>query len=383
MAETTAQPDADLGRPQFSHHGVVEPIIIVAIMVSSCYINRRRGYRIWPPTEQNRGLLDQKKLEPSEKLFMSTDSSTSTNRAPKKRNCCGIDIYTPNTSRYSNYFHSRFIQKFPFLVEMFYWAINLLFYVLVKPITEKMFSTEGVWKTAEKHGVAMLSIEHKGPFRFIFPQEVDVQMWFRTGHQELLTILNRAYSLIHIPVTVSFLAWYYYASPTHEEFASARRMMTLANLFAFGFFTFFPCMPPRLLPEQYGFFDTVRRENAESIWATGKFFDRLAAFPSLHFAYATCIGGVLAYHSGVFRRRRGPRGKRVFFATLSVVYPCFVLAIIVSTANHYWLDALASMGVVAVAWACNRSLLVLLPLEDIFLWLVKLEKPVPTTGNRG
>jgi hypothetical protein len=165
-------------------------------------------------------------------------------------------------------------------------------------------------------------------------------------------------------------------------------MMTLTNLLSFVVFTTFPCMPPRLLPKEFGFFDTVRREDAESIWASGKFFNQLAAFPSLHFGYSFCIGTVLLDHSGIFRSRLVPREKRmpklrqILFAVLSVVYPCFVLTIIVSTANHYWLDALASTGVVAMAWLCNRVLLLLLPLEDLFLWCVRLKKPIPTTGNR-
>lgn len=187
---------------------------------------------------------------------------------------------------------------------------------------------------------------------------------------------------------ISFLAWYYYAAPTHAQFAAARRMMTLTNLMSFVVFTTYPCMPPRLLPEEFGFFDTVRREDAESIYATNKFFNQLAAFPSLHFGYSFCIGTVLMYHSGLFRRRLAPREKRVpkfqqiFFAILSVVYPLFVLTIIVATANHYYLDALAATGVVLFAWACNRCLLWLLPLEDLFLYCVKLEKPIPTTGSR-
>jgi hypothetical protein len=86
---------------------------------------------------------------------------------------------------------------------MFYWAINLVFYVGVKSASELIFATEGIWKSAEAHAITILDIEHKGPFRFLFPvREVDVQMWFRSGHQDMLTVLNRAYSLIHIPVTV-------------------------------------------------------------------------------------------------------------------------------------------------------------------------------------
>ncbi|KAH6962551.1 PAP2 superfamily-domain-containing protein [Ilyonectria sp. MPI-CAGE-AT-0026] len=402
MAEPAQPAQPGLGQAQFTHHASVEPVIIVGIMIFSCYVNRLRGYPLAPQPDQDQGLLGHTKLEPRDEDSLDDGfdddhdrpspllgSAANTARPSKKRSCCGTVVTTPDTSRFANYWHSRFIQKFPFLVEMFYWVVNLLFYVGIKQVSELIFATDGVWKTAENHGIAVLWFEHESPFRFFFPlREVDVQMWFRTDHQTLLTILNRAYSLIHIPVTVSFLAWYYYAAPTSDQFAAARRMMSLTNLLSFVTFTTYPCMPPRLLPEKYGFFDTVRREDAESIYATNKFFNQLAAFPSLHFGYSFCIGTVLLYHSGIFRRRLAPREKRmsklrqIFFAVLSFVYPMFVLTIIVSTANHYWLDAVAAMGVVGMAWLCNGFLLNLLPLEDLFLWSVKLDKPIPTTGNR-
>lgn len=142
-------------------------------------------------------------------------------------------------------------------------------------------------------------------------------------------------------------------------------------------------------PAEFGFFDTVRHDDAESVWASGKFFNQLAAFPSLHFGYSFCVGVTLVYHSGFLRHRLAPREKRMskvwqaIFVFVGVVYPAFVLTIIVATANHYWFDALAATFVVAFAWLCNRVFLVLLPVEDIFLWCTKLEKPIPTTGHRG
>lgn len=183
-------------------------------MVASCYINRRRGFTIIPSSKpDDQGLLGQKleTLDEEDPLSEDYDDLTSsgtisTKTGPKKRNCCGAIVHTPDTSRYANYWHSRFIQKFPFLVEIFYWAVNLLFYVSVKAASELIFATDGVWKTAESHGIAVLNLEHDSIFSFLFPvKEVDVQMWFRTDHQVLLTILNRAYSLIHIPVTVRYV----------------------------------------------------------------------------------------------------------------------------------------------------------------------------------
>ena len=80
-----------------------------------------------------------------------------------------------------------------------------------------------------------------------------------------------------------FIAWYYYVAPTHDIFATARRTLTLTNLFAFITFTFYPTMPPRLLPEEYGFLDTVRHDNAQSIFMRGDAVNSLAAMPSMHF----------------------------------------------------------------------------------------------------
>ncbi|EPE06627.1 integral membrane protein [Ophiostoma piceae UAMH 11346] len=376
MASITApvppSSNQDLGQPQFASHKWVEPIP--------------------QPESQSLGLLDQDKLEPFDEHELSDSSSDDLTKAskypPKKRQCCGVVFKTPNSSRFANHRHSRFIQKFPFLLEMFYWAFNYTIYVSAKGLGELIFSTDGMWELAEKHGIAVLTFEHESPFSFLFPpREVAFQQFFLNGRQAMLSFLNRNYSWVHIPATISFLTWYYYAAPTHAHFAAVRRMMTLTNILSFAIFTAWPCMPPRLLPKEYGFFDTVRQDSAQSVWATGKFFNQLAAFPSLHFGYAFCVGVTMLYHSGIFRRRLGRREKRlsrfwqVFYLVAGVAYPGFVLTIIVATANHYWLDALAAAFVVGFSWLCNRVFLVLLPLEDLFLFCLRLEKPEPTTGR--
>jgi hypothetical protein len=192
--------------------------MIVGIMVLACYVNRRRDYSIIPRTKGDQGLLGNAELDSLDAEDLSDDSYDARDGSdafapgnllaqpthpPKKRSCCGAVVHTPNSSRYANYWHSRFIQKFPFLVEMFYWAVNLLFYVGVKAGSELIFATDGVWQTAQNHGIAVLNLEHNSIFSFLFPvEEISVQSFFREGHQGMLTVLNRAYSLIHIPVTV-------------------------------------------------------------------------------------------------------------------------------------------------------------------------------------
>lgn len=201
--------------------------------------------------------------------------------------------------------------------------------------------------------------------------------------------------------------------------------MTLCNLFAFTVFIFYPCMPPRLLPQEYGFIDTVNGEDATSVWMSGNFVNRLAAMPSMHFGYAFCIGCVFIYESAALSgakqmyRRFGktrnpsetwlpvpgadeenlsatsselleqpsseptserPTGQRIAFFVLGVWYPSWVLLTIVATANHYFMDAMVASLVVLMSFVCNRFLMNFLPLEDLLLWAWRLEKPVPTTG---
>lgn len=121
----------------------------------------------------------------------------------KQRNCCGLTMVSPNSSRFSLYLQSRILQKFPFLVEVFYWIITYLFYRLTKVVSQEIFSKIGIWDVAQDHGLAVLEFEQFGWLSILFPvTEHDFQQRFMHGHQTALTVLNRAYALIHIPGTV-------------------------------------------------------------------------------------------------------------------------------------------------------------------------------------
>jgi hypothetical protein len=121
---------------------------------------------------------------------------------------------------------------------------------------------------------------------------------------------------------------------------------------------------------------------------SGKFVNQLAAMPSMHFGYSFCIGMTVIYHSGVFRRtlERGEARKnafwKIFYVLIGIGYPTFILVTIVATANHYFMDALVATGFVFLAYACNKVFYVFVPLEDLFLYAIRAEKPVPSTGER-
>jgi hypothetical protein len=193
--------------------------MVASILIGSMFITRRRGFRIFRRRDAEYGLLDEdpESARSSDDLLsrdymiandaddLSTDSMTTMKHAPKMRRCCGATIYTPNSSRFAEGFHSRIMHKFPFLMEMFYWVITYGFYRCTKLLAEAVFSKTRIWDVAMDHGLAILEFEQFSWLYFLWPiRELEVQQWFMHGHQTFLTVLNRSYALIHIPGTVGY-----------------------------------------------------------------------------------------------------------------------------------------------------------------------------------
>ncbi|KAJ5973259.1 hypothetical protein N7481_010469 [Penicillium waksmanii] len=377
MSESTPE----LGKPQFASHSWLEPLVVVTIMVGSLVLNRRKNYSIFG--RGNKSQSDYLNPTPNN----GRDSSPPCPQRPET--FCGIPIHTPDSSRWAEHIHSRILWKYPFLIEMFYWAVNYLFYSVTKAMSQWLLPAQiEVVQVAQQHGEDVLWFEHESFFSWMFPlQESAYQRFFLDHAPAMMTFFNRIYSLVHIPGTVLFLGWFYHEAPDANTFAIARRTMTLGNFLAFATFCVYPCMPPRLLPESYGFFDTVRQDHAESVWVNSKSVNQFAAMPSLHFTYAFCISSTFLYHSGILHRLRGKRVRRspvsqIIYSVLAVLYAVLVLSVIVATANHYWLDAVLAMVSVTACFFGNRILLLLLPVEYWICWILRIAKPIPNIGKQ-
>jgi hypothetical protein len=272
---------------------------------------------------------------------------------------------------------------------------------------------EGTVTVARHHALQIIHLEQ----RLHLFHELPVQAWF-LRHPSLMHWTNRIYSFIHIPGTILFLVWLFFYTTTRNRielpihsrdvgeagpklYAARRRTMAMCNLIAFIVFTLWPCMPPRLLSDpdvpgsvgkearSYGFVDTVHgAEGESSVWTQNRFCNQYAAMPSLHFGYALLIGITVmtiplrpqhrrsrTIHISGSVRLRLPSPRRLVCLVLGVAYPVVILVAIVATANHFVLDAVAGATVCGVAWTGNRVLLNLLPLEDYFLWCVRIHKP--------
>lgn len=91
------------------------------------------------------------------------------------------------------------MQKFPFLLEMFYWILTYAIYRLTHVFAQAHFS-ESIWDVAQENGLRVLNVEQFSWARFAFPiQEIEVQRWFLKNHGTFLTVLNKFYALVHIP----------------------------------------------------------------------------------------------------------------------------------------------------------------------------------------
>ena len=112
--------------------------------------------------------------------------------------------------------------------------------------------------------------------------------------------------------------------------------------------------------------------------------------PSLNFGYSLLIGLTIltiplpphqrrskTLHTPIpmLRTVRLPSARRLLCLVAGIAYPLTILIAIIATANHFVLDAVAGACVCGLAWSGNAVLLNLLPLEDYFLWCVRIHEP--------
>ncbi|KAI0265344.1 PAP2 superfamily-domain-containing protein [Gloeopeniophorella convolvens] len=327
----------------------LEPLIVVSLLTAGVLLNRRPA----SPTSRSHSPL----LAPSSPPSQTRHSS--------------LRLFKPrDTSRYADNWISRTVFRYPFLLEVLYWALTYWVYQVARAISAVLFIDEGTVDTARRHAIQLLEFErHLGIQWENKIQDTIMQ------HGWAIASLNRIYSFIHIPATIAFLAYFYHAQP-FRVYAPVRRTMALANLLAFVVFTLWPCMPPRLLPASYGFVDTVHKNGMGSVWTTNKFCNQFAAMPSLHFGYSLIVGVSLFAHAPASQRRGNAH-------VLFLLYPATILLAIVATANHYLLDAVAGLVVAAVARYFNTVLIPLLALENVVFNLLHIHKPPPASIAEG
>ncbi|MFC8268676.1 phosphatase PAP2 family protein [Streptomyces cinereoruber] len=174
------------------------------------------------------------------------------------------------------------------------------------------------------------------------PGEGAVQQLLMHG-EPLIRAANTYYAAVHFPATAAFLVWLYLRRPAH--YLWSRRVLALLTAAALALHLLVPLAPPRMLAAA-GLVDTARAYGPSVYGAvpeTDSMANQFAAMPSLHFGWALMVAiGLIA-------------ATRSRWRVLWLLHPLVTLLVIVGTANHYWLDALAAAALLGLALLAVRA----------------------------
>lgn len=188
---------------------------------------------------------------------------------------------------------------------------------------------------AVDHGLSILRIEKmlhlnaEHPLNRLFTREpwlgVPADFW---------------YASLHYLVTPAILVWLFRSRARY--YRAARTWLMTSTFIGLIGFTLLPTCPPRLLSAGHGFVDTMAQYSSYGWWGgeasaprgLGGMTNQYAAMPSLHCGWALWCGVMLWRHGGT-------RLTKV----LGVAYPLLTAIVVMGTANHYFLDAVAGVAV--------------------------------------
>lgn len=191
----------NMGTAQLSALSWLEPCIIVGTMIASLYFNRR----IYSSSHRDYRSDHQRTSEDSGDTLL--DKEQEDDNAPESSNHASR---WQRPKPYAIVAFNRILQKFPFLVEMFYWILNYVAYRLSKSGAAVLWGKakgDAVAQLAQDHGIRLLEIEQESFLKPVFfVSEVNVQRFLLQNHTGVMTILNQIYSLVHIPGTVAYVS---------------------------------------------------------------------------------------------------------------------------------------------------------------------------------
>ncbi|MFF7779363.1 phosphatase PAP2 family protein [Streptomyces tanashiensis] len=216
-----------------------------------------------------------------------------------------------------------------------WWAELSLIAVVYAAYSGGRLLVKGDEASAVEHGLAILRFEE----RLGIDAEHPLNRLF-TDVPALGVPADFAYASLHYLVTPAVLVWLFRRRPAH--YRAARTWLMLSTLLGLVGFTLLPTCPPRLLDAAHGFTDTMAHFASYGWWGgeasaprgLGGLTNQYAAMPSLHVGWALWCGVML------WRYGRTPLTK-----ALGVAYPLVTALVVMGTANHYLLDAVAGAAV--------------------------------------
>lgn len=225
-----------------------------------------------------------------------------------------------------------------------WWTELLLLAVVYVAYSAGRLLARGDVNTAVDHGLAILRAEKA----LLLDAETPLNRLF-TDVPAIGIPADFLYASLHYLVTPAILIWLFRRRPGH--YRAARTWLMLSTVLGLVGFTLMPTCPPRLLDASHGFVDTMAQYSSYGWWGAeasaprglGGLTNQYAAMPSLHVGWALWCG-VLMWRYG-----RTPLMK-----TLGVAYPLITVIVVMGTANHYFLDAVAGAAVMGVGALLTR-----------------------------
>lgn len=220
-----------------------------------------------------------------------------------------------------------------------WWTELLLIVVVYGAYTGARLLARGDVSTAVDNGLAILRFEQalglnaEHPLNKLFTQ----QAWIGVPS-------SFAYAALHYLVTPALLIWLFIRRPA--QYRLMRGWLVISSMIGLIGFTLLPTCPPRLLSGRHGFVDSLAQYSDHGWWADdasapsglGDLTNQYAAMPSLHVGWALWCGVVLWRYG-----RRSPLTQ-----TLAIGYPLMTTVVVMGTANHYFLDAVAGVMVMGL-----------------------------------
>jgi PAP2 superfamily protein len=151
--------------------------------------------------------------------------------------------------------------------------------------------------------------------------------------------LNAFYLYGHLPLIGALAVWLYFGH--RPQYLLMRNAFLISGAIALVVYLNFPTAPPRLLPERFGFEDTLFQQYGHERPLTPTFFvNQYAAMPSMHFGWNMLVGLAIWLST-----------RNAFVRALAVAMPIAMFTTIVLTANHYILDPVLAIPIVAAGLA--------------------------------
>ena len=201
-------------------------------------------------------------------------------------------------------------------------------------------ATEGELAVALRHANSLIHLERSYGL-FIEPA---VQAAI-IGERWLVDVANMVYVWGHWPVIGVVALWLYRTQ--QDRYRVFRNAFLISGAIGLLFFMTFPTAPPRLV--DLGLVDTVvTHSESYKVLQPPALTNQYAAFPSLHFGWNLLIGIALIRSS-----------PRITVRMFGVLLPVAMLAAVVVTANHYWVDAAAGAivaltGLAIAVWLAGQ-----------------------------